>query len=268
MKSSFLSFFQGVTAAETARDRCRSAIRKLPSRTTLGQFIDHDLTLDTLPQPAEPVDPTDLLNSRTFRFDLDNVYGGGPTVSPQLYDTDGAHFLLQEANQNGVRDLPRNPDGSAILVEHRNDENEIISQIHVGFLKFHNTLIDQGLTFEQARRTTIRYYQWIVLHEFLPHIVGQDVIDGLLNGTIPRFYQPGDPHTPMTPVEFSVAAYRFGHSLVRKAYEVTNHTGKLQVFNGTAKDLHGGRPLPAGRQIDWGNFLSELDVRTTSPTST
>ena len=84
------------------------------------------------------------------------------------------------------------------------------------------------------------------------------MVSGLLDGSIPSFYKPGNPNAPMVPVEMSVAAYRFGHSIVRKAYEVTTTTGKLQVFNGTDADLHGGRPIPAGRQIDWGNFARPL----------
>jgi hypothetical protein len=225
--------------------------------TYFGQFVDHDLTKDPVPQGVA-ADPTTIENQRTFRFDLDSVYGGGPRVSPQLYAADRKHFLLQETNANGVRDLPRNPDGSAILVEGRNDENEIISQIHTAFLKFHNTLIDSGASFDKARETTIQYYQWIVLHEFLPHIVGQDAVDRALRWG-PRLYKPGNPHSPMTPVEFSVAAYRFGHSQVRKAYELNATTGKIQVFSTTAPDLRGGRQLPAGRQIDWGTFLSALN---------
>lgn len=233
--------------------------------TYFGQFVDHDLTLDTLPQPFAPVDPTTLLNSRAFRLDLDSVYGGGPSVSPQLYAADGRHFLVQESNLNGVRDLPRRADGSAILVEGRNDENEIISQVHVAVLEFHNRLVDRGLPFPIARQLTVWAYQTVVLRDFLPRIVGADVVAGMLDGSIPRFYDPGEPKAPMTPVEFSVAAYRFGHSIVRKAYEVNDTSGKLQVFNGTPADLSGGRPLPAGRQIDWGNFVPGLSDGNTDP---
>jgi hypothetical protein len=107
----------------------------------------------------------------------------------------------------------------------------------------------------------------MVVHEFLPTIVGQSVVDGMLNGSIPRFYRPGPVAKPMVPVEFSVAAYRFGHSIVRKAYQVTDQTGKLQVFNGTAADLSGGRPLPAGRQIDWSNFVLQLSSGGNTPGS-
>jgi len=227
--------------------------------TYAGQFIDHDLTLDLVPQPNTFIDPTTINNYETFRFDLSSLYGGGPRVSPQLYEPDRVHFLVQETNVNGVRDLPRNPDGTAILVEHRNDENEIISQIHTLFLKFHNAVVDQlGLGFEEARAMVIRYYQWFVLHEFLPDIVGQDVVDGMLRGKIRQFYNPGNPRRCMTPVEWSTAAYRFGHSMVRLAYQVTTQTGKIQVFNAAGNDLHGGRPLPFGRQIDFGQFLTQL----------
>ena len=102
--------------------------------TFFGQFIDHDLTLDTLPQPDAPVDPTTLVNGRTFAFDLDSVYGGGSSKSPQLYD--GDKFKIGVATDGLSPDLPRDPEtGQAILVEHRNDENLIIAQIHLSFLQ-------------------------------------------------------------------------------------------------------------------------------------
>jgi hypothetical protein len=238
--------------------------------TYFGQFVDHDNFLDLAPQPTaffgrdnqgNLLDPAGSVvqNFESFRFDLSSVYGGGPSVSPQLYAPDGVHFLLQEPNPNGVRDLPRNPDGTAILVEHRNDENQVIAQVHVAFLKFHNAVADAlNGSFADTYATVRRYYQWIVIHQFLPHICGADVVSGLLDGTIPSLYKPGNPNAPLVPVEMQVAAYRFGHSMVRKAYELTTATGKLQVFNGTDADLHGGRQLPAGRQIDWGNFVLPL----------
>ena len=90
--------------------------------TYFGQFVDHDLTLDSSPSPTEPENVVGEPDGRTFEFDLDSVYGRGPVGDPQLYAPDHEHFLVQDPNPNGVRDLPRNPDGSAILVEHRNDE--------------------------------------------------------------------------------------------------------------------------------------------------
>src|SRR4051812_5392303 len=165
--------------------------------TYFGQFIDHDLTLDRLPQPAAPVDPTTLTNGRTFRFDLDSVYGGGPSVSPRLYT--GERFKIQDPNPNGVIDLPRNPDGSAIINEPRNDENEILSQIHVAWLRLHNRLVDSGLSFDEAHALVIRAYQALVLREVLPHFVGDDVAQATEDNELQRFYKPGNPNRPMTP---------------------------------------------------------------------
>lgn len=229
--------------------------------TYFGQFLDHDLTLDTLGPPTAFVDPTTLTNNRTFRLDLDSVYGGGPSVSPELYEDDGLHFKVQEDNGNGVRDLPRNADGSAILIEDRNDENEIISQLHVAFLKAHNRLIDEGKSFSEAQTILTQNYQWAVVHDFLPHILEPGLIDRLLDkGKLPKALKKLVEDPTMTPVEFSVAAYRFGHSQVREAYEINEDTGKIAVFSSTEPDLRGGRPIPEGRQIEWGNFFNELTV--------
>src|SRR4051812_17999554 len=85
----------------------------VPSGFTYGgQFLDHDLTSDAQPQPFAPINPVGLPNGRTFKLDLDSVYGGGPIASPQLYETDRLHLRVANPNVNGVADLPRNPDGS------------------------------------------------------------------------------------------------------------------------------------------------------------
>jgi hypothetical protein len=121
------------------------------------------------------------------------------------------------------------------------------------------------LLFAAAAAIVRQYYQWIILHEWLPQIIGQHVIDGLLYGSIRRFYNPGpNLFAPMTPVAWSVAANRL-HSMIRNAYAmnlVFDHYPN-SLFDGAsgatgANDLHGGRPLPAANVIDWGNFVNEL----------
>ncbi len=130
------------------------------------------------------------MNGRTFAFDLDSVYGGGPKKSPQLYD--GDKFLIGTATDGVSPDLPRNPDGSAILVEHRNDENLIIAQIHLSFLRLHNSLVDQGMSFDEARQTVVGAYRYVVLNDYLPQIVGQEAVDQALSqDRNAGFYQPG-----------------------------------------------------------------------------
>jgi len=233
--------------------------------TYFGQFLDHDMTLDTLPLPTEFVDPNTIPNLRDPRLNLDSVYGKGPEGNPELYEADGKHFKV-----NG-RDLPRNPSCvvpnlavststpcPAIIAEGRNDENQVIAQIHVAFLRAHNKLIDQGYKFDQARQLMKWRHQWIVVHEFLPEVLDPGVYADVFrsDGKIQtKYYDPNNAAKADMPVEFSVAAYHFGHSQVRRAYNITKGGGRVQVFNNTVGDLHGGRQIAADHEIFWPNFL-------------
>ena len=227
--------------------------------TYFGQFLDHDMTLDSLPLPVDSVDPNTIPNARDQRLNLDSVYGNRKKPNPALYEADGQH--LKVGGVDG-RDLPRNPNGSAIVGDPRNDENQVIAQIHVAFLRAHNKLIDQGFKFKDARQLMEWRHQWIVVHEFLPEVLDPAVyadvfgVDG--NGPIrTRYYDPKKAEKADMPVEFSVGAYRFGHSQVRPAYRLTEGGPFIQVFNPTAPDdLRGGRPIASDHLIFWPNFLN------------
>jgi hypothetical protein len=68
--------------------------------TFLGQFLDHDMTFDPTSSLARVQDPESIRNFRIPALDLDSVYGGGPGVSPHLYDREvdaGRTTLLVEA---------------------------------------------------------------------------------------------------------------------------------------------------------------------------
>jgi len=230
--------------------------------TFLGQFIDHDMTLDRTPLDEANEDPDGTTNFRAPRFDLDSMYGKGPSESPQLYEP-GNTGKLRFSTPNGFEDLPREADGSAIIGDPRNDENLIVCQLHIAFMKFHNALIAQGRSFEDARRLTRWHFQWIIVHDFLPHVVGQATVDRFLSTTgsgKPQFkrdlYKPKNPNRPMMPLEYSVAAYRFGHSMVRPGYRI-NAQGGGAIFSDPQSDgdLHGSRPIPVNRKIDWHNFF-------------
>jgi Animal haem peroxidase len=189
--------------------------------TFVGQFLDHDMTFDQTSVLGVPLEPTQAANTRTPGFDLDSVYGAGPTGSPQLYNpADQAKFRVESGGL--FEDLPRNANGTAIIADPRNDENLIVSGLHAAFLLFHNRVVDllrgQGSAnvFETARRMVRWHYQWMILHEFLPQFVGQSVVTDILrNGR--RIYNP-PAGQQFIPVEFQGAAYRFGHSMVRPSY--------------------------------------------------
>lgn len=219
--------------------------------TFVGQFIDHDLTLDLRSSLSKNANPRRTNNFRTAAFDLDSVYGGGPNASPELYDrsSDDIKFRISEipgsesvSRHGAVRmGLPRGTDNVAIIGDGRNDENIIIAGLHVAMLGFHNAVVDRlradpvhardtpEQIFEEAQRLVKWHYQWIIVNEFLPLTIGQSRVNALLKKGS-RFYKPGrrgpsrrpgkGRRNPKIPVEFVAAAYRFGHSQVRPSYRV------------------------------------------------
>jgi hypothetical protein len=242
--------------------------------TFIGQFLDHDITLDTTPLEQQNEDPDATVNFRTARYDLDSVYGRGPGDDPQFYDPADRDKLLLQKNVNLVLDVPRDGNGKAIIGDKRNDENLIIVQFHKAVIQFHNKIVDyaraQGMrkewVFETARRLTRWHYQWAVIHDFLPRFVGDALVG--TSGTVYKevagkspvitlnYYKPTNRDgRPFMPVEFAVAAYRFGHSIIRPFY-VLNDSGVVDIFGpADGRNLNGGRPIPADLVIEWKNIL-------------
>ncbi|MEQ1847372.1 MAG: peroxidase family protein, partial [Nitrospira sp.] len=153
--------------------------------TFFGQFLDHDLTLALKAPLLERTEPRRTTNFRTAEFDLDSVYGNGPTGSPELYDTSSRDIKFKVEAIPGSKavsrlgaerfDLPRDANNNAIIGDSRNDENLLISQFHLAMLKFHNAVVDrlredpanatrsaQDL-FKEAQQQVRWHYQWIVL---------------------------------------------------------------------------------------------------------
>ncbi|WP_083665147.1 heme peroxidase family protein [Kocuria sp. CNJ-770] len=227
----------------------------------LGQFIDHDMTLDRTPMPLQEVDPKGLTNFDTPFFELGSVYGRGPAADPQLYEPADPRRLRIGRNHDGFPDLPRNADGTAVIGDHRNDENLIVAQFHLTFLQLHNKLVDEGRTFDEAQRLVRWHYQWLIVHDFLPRIAGKALVDSMLRprrggptGVDCRFYKPGNLTRPMMPIEYSVAAYRFGHSMIRAEYEMHDAV-TIPFFGNPSHDLRGSRPLPTIARADWNYFF-------------
>src|SRR4030095_3613296 len=153
--------------------------------TYLGQFLTHDITFDATSSLERRNDPTAILNFRTPAFELDSLYGTGPDDMRSLYRRDGSgRFLLPGDGQKEAVDLPRNDEDLAIIADPRNDENLIISQLHLAFLKVHNRLTvrfkDAPPPFNKAQQGLRWHYQWMVRHEYLPLVCGEDVAAGIL----------------------------------------------------------------------------------------
>jgi hypothetical protein len=245
--------------------------------TYLGQFIDHDITLmrNTGLIPVGTVKPGDIKNLRTPSLDLDSLYLDGPNKDPKhpkLYDdSDGRTFRIGETRitdkeaRKFYNDLLRDdPLPKAIIGDARNDENLAVAQTHLAFLKYHNAFAkaNPSKSFEELRHEVTLHYQAIILTDFLPRILDRDVLkDVLQNGR--RFYT--DEKKDCMPIEFSVAAYRLGHSMVRPSYQFNRFhnsatLNELFKFSGGSGDLFGVPPLPSEWIIDWRRFyeLPEL----------
>lgn len=208
-----------------------------------GQFLDHDITLDASTSFRQVVnDPTEVPNVRTPTLDLDCIYGLGPEAEPFLF-ADGGTFggakLLTGADSGAGGfaddDLARASNGRAIIGDPRNDENRIISQMQLAMIRFHNHVCDtlhneEGFEgaelFEHARETVTWHYQWSVVNDFLTQICGAPVVEDIL-ACGRRFYCGGIPYIP---VEFSVAAYRFGHSMIPQKIQVKKGGANHDLF--------------------------------------
>lgn len=270
--------------------------------TYFGQFVDHDITLEVQPAdlpPSESGSVEQLLaddmaplslqairnalrNFRTGTLDLDSVYGLPAPRDPK----NGAKMRLGEVTSlNGTEkpalrppgkgddnDLPREPpsndmihDRAALIGDPRNDENLIVAQLHLAFLKAHNRLVDEGRTFEEARRVLRQHYQHIVIQDFLKRVADPTIVDTIVkhgnrwyNGLTEPFFMP---------LEFAVAAYRFGHTMVRAGYNFNlnfnfadNNPATLELLftftalSGQIADLD---TVPDNWIIEWENIIGD-----------
>jgi hypothetical protein len=241
--------------------------------TYLGQFVDHDLTFDkTAVMLGENVSAAQLLQGRSPSLDLDSLYGAGPDdpASEKFYEADGIHLRMGKAEDpEGLGtmdgfDLPRGAGTTtkakrtAIIPDPRNDENLAVAQTHLAFIRFHNQVVDTLLAsvplakrFRKARTIVTRHYQWMLRTDYLPRICAPGVVKNVFSSGRKAFEVGATPtDVPTMPIEFSVAAFRLGHSMIRRAYNwnkiFDNGSGTLDylfIFSAGSGNLGGGTRL-------------------------
>ena len=266
--------------------------------TYVGQFVDHDVTLDVSSSIENSTDATSINNMRSPALDLDSLYGRGPALDPFLYVfpssgnptairfqlgtniNDGAGGPGGTTGSGGMKvqtdfDVPRmhnllNPAASsntAVIGDPRNDENLIVSQFHQTMLRFHNKVVDllvlvpfNGDIFVEAKKIVTHHYQWAVVNDFLKRVCGSAAMTTAMSGVV----APVGSNFCM-PVEFAVAAYRFGHSMIRDKYwlSFTNPGASLdEVFKFNRNPEPPLPPLPANlpvrssRVVDFNAFFT------------
>jgi hypothetical protein len=241
--------------------------------TYFGQFVDHDLTFDkTTVSFGANVSAADLIQGRSPALDLDSLYGKGPNSpgSAKFYKDDRHLKMGKTEAASGIPakqgfDLPR--DGKALIPDKRNDENLAVAQTHLAFHRFHNRVVDDALPpgtpaterFVTAREIVVKHYQWVIRHDYLPRIVEPSIVDDVFTNGRKAFEKNAVPtDVPTMPIEFSVAAFRLGHSMIRRDYawnkEFPDDQGTLDFlfgFSGTSGFIGGGSRLPSNWIADW-----------------
>jgi hypothetical protein len=249
--------------------------------TYLAQFLNHDLSF---PQPTAGGNR----NARSPRLDLDSLYGGGPLAEPHLYEIENPARLALAYNDQGEPDLPRSTDTAArrgsgghatdwrraVIADPRNDENVLIAQLHLGLIRLHNRFVEECVgvatwqeAFARARLDTIRHYQYVVVQDLLRRLCPKDVWEEAFGGwpklAAFRYFRPGS--SPFIPLEFSLAALRVGHSMVRDGYLLAQRLTargstvplRMPLFHdgSPALGLVGGRTLPHDWSVQWDLFV-------------
>jgi Animal haem peroxidase len=245
--------------------------------TYLGQFIDHDFTFDkTALMEGADIPPATLQQGRSPSLDLDSLYGAGPQDpgSAKFY-SDGVHLKTGDAEGGPPAktkgfDLPRKGTGNALnrrkalIPDHRNDENLAVAQTHAAFIRFHNRVVDTlpssvppAQRFEEARKIVTKHYQWMIRTDYLPKICEPSVVTDVFKNGRKAFEKGADPMSvPTMPLEFSVATFRLGHSMIRADYSWNVNFPEASLFDlfdfsGTSGDFLGGDRLPSIWVADW-----------------
>ena len=263
--------------------------------TYLGQFIAHELSFDKTEMPVfGGLRPG---NYRSPQIDLDSLYGRGPIEDPHLYE-DAARLKVGETHGTGfvkrtfLNDLPRAGFGSedpkrALIADPRNDDNLALAQMHVAFAKFHNKVVDEldqvnhfyllcskhkercptEELFTCARRAVVQHFHAIILWDYLPRILNESGLERVRSGKL-EFFDIDGKEGVFMPLEFSVAAFRFGHSMIRSKYHWNEiHSGDKAIdlltlfkFTQFSGDLGQSPRLKSEWLIDWRRFFDFTEL--------
>lgn len=216
-----------------------------------GQWLANDITHDHSPLGAASLSDR-RPNHRAPRLNLEGLYGQGSIAQPYLYDRDDPAKLLIGTNERGeALDVPRNVQGLALIGDPRNDSHLFISQLQLALLRMHNAVVDilcdqrvpEVHLLASAIRTMRWHYQWTLLHEYLPLLVGDSLTAAVLADE-PLQWTRGEVFVPL---EFTAGIFRVGHAQLRNDYTVNALLPNMPIF----PELEGRRPVSGARTVAW-----------------
>jgi hypothetical protein len=256
--------------------------------TYFAQFVAHDCVQSTTPTSALRIDGRPDRNYRSKTLELDTIYGAG---------FDGCRHSQREHsgnNQNAskftlgrmqdtrtvearcpARDLPRVSSGRAsLVVDDRNDNNAVISQMAVLFMMLHNMIVDaledkilhspKQLGKEASLYVIAR---WICIDVY-QRLIAKDLMKKLLHPAIYAKYSSDSVQFvdrnqgTFVPIEFPLAL-RFGHSMVRPNYRFNDVYGRreelIDVLLTTSRGRPWRLPLDESWAISWSRFFPISD---------
>ncbi|MEM7620431.1 MAG: peroxidase family protein [Pseudomonadota bacterium] len=202
-----------------------------------------------------------------------------------------ARFDFLRTNKRRYRPGPQGGKARALIGDARNDENFVVAQLHFVFIAFHNRLVDihvekfhgrarhvycrtrrrcgtrhlasylprevKQKIFETVKDHVIHYYHRIIVEDFLPRVIGKRMVRHILQHGR-SFYFPGGfgvgrgvLQRPFIPIEFAVAAFRYGHSQVRETYQIRR--GRRQHI--LTRQIRAFQPLKKKLVVDWSYFF-------------
>lgn len=243
--------------------------------TYFGQFVAHDLTKDiSSVDDAWRKEPDELENQQTPKLDLGLLYGAGPEVSSELYESDAVRLKVGPVKVEGTSfDICTDAQGERVLADDRGGSNLILRQMTAAFARLHNFAVEQfraevkdkAELFTRARRQTMWQFQWLVCEDYLSHVLNLDVYK-----TVFRTGRTSVQWKVFSiPIEFAAAAMRFGHAMVRPNYLLSlGQEMLLPRILGRAPDRGA---LGAELEINWGLFFQgagSAGALTTRPIDT
>ena len=222
------------------------------THTYLGQMLSHELVPKT----------NGTGRDAKAKLTLASLYGD--PVDLTLFDDNGLFITGVDDQNNPESDLPRSKNNTPDIPEDRNDENLLISQMHLFWMRVHNKIvrehiIQKGLKWRkeevvyEARKQLLYFFHRVVVEDFL----GQLLLDKTHNVYFDKQqqYLLKGSREERVPFEFSMACFRLGHSLVRPTYELQKGRGAKHL-----RDLlrHTNQlPVKHYQVVNWKHFATQ-----------